>query len=332
MSVKAAILGAGNMGKGHAQRLMKLGAEVTCVCDKSPEARKRFLEETKISGIEEYEEFDEMLEKGDFDALFICLPPFAQDAQFEKAAARGKHIFIEKPIALNTETGKRMVKAAKDAGIVTRVGFHMRQGKAVQKVREMIQSGEAGRPVLFHGHYSCNSLHTPWWINVDLCGGQIYEQAIHVYDMCRFLLGEPKSTSGIMGNICHNHMAAYTVEDVSASITEFKNGAAAAITANNCEIPNLWIGSFKVVYENITADFKDFNHAVITYTNGKEIRTEVLEDEGDAYADEVAEFIRCIEAGTQTTCDITEGYKSLCFVESVVASAERDGVKTAIHK
>lgn len=52
MSVKAAILGAGNMGKGHAQRLMKLGAEVTCVCDKSPEARKRFLEETKIPGIE----------------------------------------------------------------------------------------------------------------------------------------------------------------------------------------------------------------------------------------------------------------------------------------
>ena len=127
MEIKAAILGAGNMGKSHAKRLLESGALVSCVCDRSRTARRTFIDEIHREGvqreelekeelqkkgiqqrdIQEFEDFDEMLDEGDFDVLFICLPPFAQDHQFERAAERGKHIFIEKPIALNTDTGRR---------------------------------------------------------------------------------------------------------------------------------------------------------------------------------------------------------------------------------
>ena len=116
------------MGKGHAKRLLESGAQISCVCDKSRAAREAFCEEIPQENIQEYDDFDKMLDEGDFDVLFICLPPFAQDHQFERAAERGKHIFIEKPIALNTETGKRMVESAANSGIITRVGFHMRPG------------------------------------------------------------------------------------------------------------------------------------------------------------------------------------------------------------
>ncbi len=92
MSVKAAILGAGNMGKGHAKRLLESGAQISCVCDKSRAAREAFCEEIPQENIQEYDDFDKMLDEGDFDVLFICLPPFAQDHQFERAAERGKHI------------------------------------------------------------------------------------------------------------------------------------------------------------------------------------------------------------------------------------------------
>lgn len=330
MSVRTAILGAGNMGKGHAKRLREAGAQVVCVCDKNPQARRMFMAEIQDESVKEYGDFDEMLEKETFDALFICIPPFAQENQFEKAAAKGIHIFIEKPIALTTEVGKRMVKAAEVNNIITRVGFHMRQGAAVKKMKELIQSGQAGRPVLFHGHYSCNSLHTPWWINADLCGGQIFEQAIHVYDMCRNFMGDPKYTAGVMNNQCHNHIAGYTVEDVSASVSGFTNGAVASITANNCEIPGLWVGSFKVVYEKVVADFADHNHAVFTYTGEETLRSETVKSDEDPYMDEVKEFLRCIVDGTDTTCNIKEGYKSLCYVEKVVESARMDGIKMPV--
>lgn len=330
MSVKVAILGAGNMGKGHGQRVIRAGGQITAVCDQSEKARKAFKEEMGREDIQEYCDFSEMLSNEDFEALFICVPPFAQNGQFEMAAEKGKHIFIEKPIALTTETGKKMVEAAKKNRVITRVGFHMRQGAAVKKMKELIASGAAGKPVLFYGHYGCNSLHTPWWSNVDLCGGQIFEQAIHIYDMCRHLLGEPKYVAGIMNNLCHSNLDFYTVEDVSASIAGFTNGAVASITANNCEIPEIWAGQFKVVFENVTADFKDHNHGVFTYTNQETVRVENVEAEEDPYVDEVEEFISCIENGKDTSCNIIEGYKSLCFVEKVVQSANMDGMKTSI--
>lgn len=330
MGVKVAILGAGNMGKSHARRLKDAGAEVLCVCDKNSEARAKFLEEVQDEGIRAYSDFDEMLEKEEVQALFICIPPFAQDKQFEKAAAKGIHVFIEKPIALTTEVGKRMVHAAEENHIVTRVGFHMRQGVAVKKLKQMLIEGKTGKPVLFHGHYSCNSLHTPWWIQVDLCGGQIFEQAIHVYDMCRHLMGNPKYAVGIMNNLCHNDVYDYSVEDVSASVAGFTNGAIASITANNCEIPGLWIGSFKAVYEKLTVDFTDYNHAVFTYTGEDPVRVERVESEEDPYVDEVEEFLACIQEGKDSSCNIKEGYKSLCYVEKVVESAKMDGMKVPV--
>nr|WP_317427642.1 Gfo/Idh/MocA family oxidoreductase [uncultured Blautia sp.] len=330
MGVKVAILGAGNMGKSHARRLKDAGAEVLCVCDKNPEARAKFLEEVQDEGIRAYSDFDEMLEKEEVQALFICIPPFAQDKQFEKAAAKGIHVFIEKPIALTTEVGKRMVHAAEENHIITHVGFHMRQGVAVKKLKQMLIEGKTGKPVLFHGHYSCNSLHTPWWIQVDLCGGQIFEQAIHVYDMCRHLMGNPKYAVGIMNNLCHNDVYGYSVEDVSASVAGFTNGAIASITANNCEIPGLWIGRFKAVYEKLTVDFTDHNHAVFTYTGEVPVRVERVESEEDPYVDEVEEFLACIQEGKDSSCNIQEGYKSLCYVEKVVESAKMDGMKVPV--
>ncbi len=330
MSIKAAVLGAGGMGKGHTRRLIDAGAKVVCVCDRSREARTRYLDEFGDEDIRGYEDFDEMLDKEEFEALFICIPPFAQNGQFEKAAGRGIHIFIEKPIALTTAVGRNMVCAAQENRITTRVGFHMRQGIAVKKLKKMIADGQTGKPVLFHGHYSCNSLHTPWWINVDLCGGQIFEQAIHVYDMCRNLMGDPKNVSGIMNNLCHNGVNGYTVEDVSASVAGFTNGAVASITANNCEIPGLWVGSFKAVYEKVTVDFKDQNHAVFTYTDVEPVENEAIDSDADPYVDEVEEFLQCIQDGRDTSCNIVEGYKSLCYVESVVRSARMDGVKVPV--
>lgn len=332
MSIKVAVLGGGGMGIKHTVRLKELGAQVVCVCGRTLEETGKYKEAVKDADITEFTDFDEMLEKEDFSVLYICLPPYAHNGQFEKAAAAGKHIFIEKPIALNTVRGKSMADAAGKYGIITRVGFHMRESGPVKKMRELIETGKAGRPVLFYGHYSCNSLHTPWWRNADLCGGQIFEQAIHIYDMCRYLLGEPKYAAGVMNNICHSHISDYTVEDVSASFAGFGNGAVASITANNCEIPGTWIGKFKVVYENVTADFSDFDQAVFTYTEEGQVRQETVNSaDQDPLREEDRDFLECVEKGRATSCDIGEGYKSLLYVETVVRSAKMDGVKEAVY-
>jgi predicted dehydrogenase len=330
MSIKAAILGAGNMGLHHTSSLKKLGIPITAICDSSKKSIDGYIKKSGITNAIAFTDFDAFLKDGDFSALFICLPPFAQDDQFEKAASKGKHIFIEKPIALQSATGARMVRAAKNNGITSMVGFHMRKGKAVSRLADLIQKGEAGKAVLFNAQYQCNSLHNPWWINADLCGGQIFEQAIHIYDLCRHFFGDPKFAEGVMANVCHNHIRNYTVEDVSVCLAAFSTGALASITANNCAIPGKWTGKITATFEKLIAEFEDHNNGTITFTGDPELHKEIIESEDDPYLAEVKEFAECSEKGIETSCGILEGFKSLCFVETVTSSAKLDGAKLSV--
>jgi predicted dehydrogenase len=325
--LKAAILGAGGMGRRHADSLKKLGVPITAICDTDAKQAKDFKNVMDLSDAVVYQDFDIMLNKGDFTMLYICLPPFAHSGQFDKAALKDKHIFIEKPIALHSSVGVSMVRAAKQSGITTMVGFHMRKGAAMKRLAELIQSGKAGKPVLFNAQYECNSLHTSWWIKADLCGGQIFEQAIHINDLCRFFFGDPKFVEGVMGNVCHNHLLEYTIEDVSACIAGFTTGAIASITANNCAVPGKWIGKVTTIFEKLTANFADYNHGTITFTSDPEPKTEIIESDMDPYFEEDKEFAECVESAKPTSCPITEGFKSLCFVEAVTRSAKLDGIK-----
>ncbi|MDR2477950.1 MAG: hypothetical protein LBD48_01405, partial [Treponema sp.] len=83
-------------------------------------------------------------------------------------------------------------------------------------------------------------------------------------------------------------------------------------------------------FEKLTAELADHNTGVITFTSGKEPKTEEINSDTDPHFEEVKEFIECVKKGRQTGCGILEGYKSLCFVETVVRSAKLDGAKLAV--
>jgi len=326
--LKVGILGAGGMGHIHGKNLSSMeDVEVVSVCDTDSGKARELAVSLSANA---YEDFDEMLSKEKLDVLYILLPPYAHRGQFEKAAEQGINIFIEKPIAITSERGRSMVDAARKAKIKTHVGFHMRYGTAVRKLRKMIDSGQAGRPVLFNGRYMCNSLHTPWWIDVNRCGGQIFEQAIHLYDMCRYLFGHPKSVVSFMGNVCHATVPGYTVEDVSASVSTFTTGAQAAITANNCSIPGRWDALFDVTFQNVSAFFKSPDEAEFHYIGKDDERVEYFKEEVDHKLLEDRDFINIVKTGSPSVCPIDEGLRSLYYVEASLFSAKLDGKKMSV--
>lgn len=328
-SLKAGILGAGGMGHVHMENLLQIdGVEITAVCDSDME---KAIELAGTGQAKAYGNFDEMLEEEGLDILYILLPPFAQNGQFEKAASKGIHIFIEKPIALTGTRGRSMAEAAQQAGIKTQTGFHMRYGTAVQKLIGMIKDGISGRPVLFNGRYQCNALHAPWWRDVNLCGGQIFEQAIHVYDMCRYLYGHPKAVAGFMGNVCHGDVPGYTVEDVSASVSTFTTGAQAAITANNCSVPDRWDAPFDAVFERVSVFFKSPDEAEFHYIEEDGVRVEYFHDPANHKYLEDVDFIRTVKEDLPCFCPIEEGLRSLLYVEAALHSAKLDGEKIRVE-
>lgn len=327
--VKVGVLGAGNMGEVHVKNLVQIpDAKITAICDMNKTKAEAL---SSLCGARVYTDFDKMLEEEKLDVLYILLPPFAQSGQFERAAEKGIHIFIEKPIAITSARGKSMVDAARKAGIKSHVGFHMRYGSAIQKLKKMTEDGSAGRPVLFNGRYQCNSLHVDWWRDVNLCGGQIFEQAIHVYDICRYMYGHPKAVASFMGNVCHADVPGYTVEDVSASISTFTTGAQAAITANNCSVPNRWDGLFDMVYQNVSVFFKSPDEAEFHYIENGGERVEYFNKPVDHKLEEDRDFVRRVKENLPSFCPVDEGLRSLLYVEASLFSAKMDGQKMRVE-
>lgn len=322
-------LGLGGMGRRHAENVMKhSSAEIAAFCAIPITNAQRFNQEHHTH-YPVYDDFQTMLKEVAMDALVVSLPPYAHCGQIEAAAKKGIHIFAEKPLALELERGESIVRAIEENGVLSQMGYHMRFGGAVKKLMALVENCEVGRPTLFSGMYECNSLHSPWWRDVKKSGGQIFEQVIHLYDMALYTMGKAQAVSGFSGNLCHKENTSYTVEDTSATAIRFTSGAMGSILGSNCSIPGRWDGQFKIVFEHLVADFKDFNHAVFTHTKGEPFQ-EVLSYDIDAYADEMNYFISVLHRKKPEFAPIAQGLEGLRLVSMAVFSAAQGGMLTRL--
>ncbi|MGE5598827.1 MAG: Gfo/Idh/MocA family protein [Bacteroidota bacterium] len=323
--IRLAILGAGYMARRHAHNLAREPeAALVAVCDVRREAAEALCAELRGEAAP-YEDFDRMLAETAPEAIYVCLPPFAHEGQVEEAAGRGIHLFLEKPIALTAQRAASMVLAVQRAGVVAQVGYHMRFGAAVRELRRMIEDGTAGRPALFDARYDCNSLHGPWWRDAEKSGGQVLEQAIHLYDLALHFLGEPSRAAAFTANLCHGDVPGYTVEDTSAAAICFKNGSLAGITASNCAVPMEWNSSFTVVCEKVTAYFTDPNRAEFVRTDADPPERFSIRGDVEMYVEETRAFLASVRGRGLRVAPIEEGYLGVRLVEAVVASAKAGG-------
>ena len=324
--MRVAVTGMGNMGRGHAANMIAFeDVELVALCDADPEAAERFQNEHGLA-CSLYTDFDRMIEEEHPDAVYICLPPFCHNGQFEAAAEKGIAVFIEKPIALHVERGEAMAEAAARSGVVTQVGYQMRFGAAVRRLMELIESGQAGRPMLFSASYECNSLHGPWWRDKEKCGGQVFEQVIHLYDLAQYIMGPAREVSGRVANLGHRDIPDYTVEDTSVANIVFESGALGCITGSNCAVKEQWNARFRVICGNLVASFEDFNHAEFIYTGEHAGNIEIIRAADPVTELEDRHFIDCVAGRKEPFATVEDGLAGLKLVAGVVRSSEQDGM------
>ncbi len=176
-----------------------------------------------------YDDYREMLDKEQLDAVYVCLPPFAHGDPEIAVLERNLHLFVEKPQALDVETARNIAAKVDESGVLSCVGYNWRYLEVTQKARELL-SGV--RPALAYGYWIGNTPGSPWWRVKSKSGGQIVEQTTHVYDCARYLMGEVVSvyaagTSGLMQDLPN-----YDVEDASTVSLTFESGAVATILSS----------------------------------------------------------------------------------------------------
>jgi predicted dehydrogenase len=322
--LRTAILGCGSFANRHAQNLITLPEEIelAAFCDHHDHNAREFSEKYTGGKASVFTDPLEMFENADLDLVLICLPPFAHTDEVELAAQHGVHIFIEKPIALSSEYAWRMVEAAEKADVKTQVGFMFRFGTAIERLKELLASGEIGPAGLMSARYFCNSLHADWWRDRSKSGGQLVEQVIHMVDLMRYLMGEAVSVYSRQENLFHRQVKDYTVEDVSATVFGFQGGGIGVIYATNGAIPGKWINDYRLVSQKLTAEFSNANHAVFHFTAETPVRTETSSSEKNIHLAELQDLLTAIRTGGQTRTPLREGAKSLEMALAATQSAE----------
>ncbi len=325
--IKVGILGAGFMGGMHARNLLNHeGVSVSAICSRTLDSAQKLADGLEQDGVRCFDDFEAMLDSVALDALVVSLPPFAHCGQVEKAAAKGIDLFLEKPLAINTEVASSMVAAIEESGVKSMMGFHMRYGGALEKLKKLIDEGMAGRPTLYDARYECRMDAGTWWARKDGSGGQILEQVIHLYDMSRFLFGDVKTVSGLAANICHEGLDGYSIEDTSIGGVKFESGAMATIAGSNCGVKWEWNNPFTVICENLTVRFTDANKAEFIYTGGEETKREMVDASVDMYAAEIADFVALLRGESMLVPDAREGLIDLKMTCGVLESASKGGI------
>lgn len=194
-------------------------ARVTGVCDVNDQAVRQAADKYGAAG---YGDWRAMLEAQPFDALFVCVPPFAHGDLEEEAAKRGIHLFVEKPLGLSMEQVEQKARAIEAAGIITATGYCLRYLETVQQAKEYLKDK---RIAMITGQYLTRFVETGWWRSMEKSGGQLVEQATHTVDTMLYLGGDVDLVHAFMALRVSDGVEGLDIPDVGVVNMRFVSGA-----------------------------------------------------------------------------------------------------------
>ncbi len=188
--VRTGIVGLGNIGRYHADRLVDLEVPLVGGMDVSADAREGF---SRRYGVETYDDHTELFDA--VDAVVITTPNRFHEEYAVSALERGLHVLLEKPLAHSFESAERIAAAAADAGSHCMVGFNNRYSNAVRIVKNRIERGDLGRATHVEANY-VRRRGVPgrgsWFTRRSIAGGgALIDLGVHAIDLALYLLDYP---------------------------------------------------------------------------------------------------------------------------------------------
>ena len=156
------------------------------VVDAVPDALKR---EADAFGVDnQFESLDQALDWDAFDAVVVTTPTFTHKELAVKALQAGKHVFLEKPMALSLDECDAIIDAAEEAGVMLQIGFMRRFDPEFVAAYERIQAGDIGRPMLVKSLTHGPGLPPAWARDLEKSNGMLAEVNSHDWDCVRWLM------------------------------------------------------------------------------------------------------------------------------------------------
>jgi len=188
-SIRVCLVGAGRVAKVHANSLANHlpSAELAAIVDPSSETLQETGEMFRVEA--RFASLEDALESTDFDAVVITTPTFTHKDLAITAAAEGKHILLEKPMALNLEECDAIISAAEDNSVLLQLGFMRRFQPEFAAAAERIEAGEIGQPMMVKSLTHGPGLPPAWARDLKTSNGMLAEVNSHDWDCTRWLMG-----------------------------------------------------------------------------------------------------------------------------------------------
>lgn len=234
--MRFAVIGCGRIAPKHAESIVALEeAELVAVCDVVPEKAQAFADKY---GAKPYTSYQEMLEKEAIDVVTIATESDLHAPIGIYCAKAGKHVMVEKPMAMTLESADELIRTCHEAGVKLAVIHQNRFNKSIQLMRNALEEGRFGK--LTHGQatvrWNRNDEYysqAPWRGTKLQDGGVLMNQSIHNIDLLQWTFGPVESVFGYT----RTAMRKIEMEDVGVAVIKFKNGALGVIEAASTIYP-----------------------------------------------------------------------------------------------
>ena len=327
------IIGCGMIANFHATALADVeGARLVGAADVTGQSRHKL---TAKHGGQVFDSVEELLASSEVDAVCICTPTGHHARLSVEAARAGKHIVVEKPMALNLEEADAAIEAVESSGVKMEVVSQLRYSPALRRVRRAVEEGVLGRLVSgdvymkfyrSQEYYDSGGWRGTWEMDG---GGALMNQGIHGIDVLQHVMGRPKSIHGIVKTLVRKNIE---VEDTAAAVVEWECGALGVIQGTTSVYPG-YPRRMEISGENGTIVMAE--DALVSWDiEGQEVPDDVIlsDPSGGAASDpgamsaaghvlQITDLVEAVREDRPTAVDQHEGRKPLEIIIAIYESA-----------
>lgn len=242
------IIGCGRIAPRHAQSLVTLPpVQIVAVADIIESRAERF---SKEYNAEAYQDYKKLINRMDIDIVNICTPSGLHAQMAIEAMQAGKHVIVEKPMALTLEDADRMIAISQATKRKLCVVLQNRFNAPIRDLRRLVDEGQLGKLLLGNAtvrwyrpqEYYEDGWHGTWAMD----GGALMNQSIHHIDALQWMMGQAESVFAYTATLAHQIEA----EDVGVAVVRFQGGTLATIEGSTLTFPENLEGSITLFGEH----------------------------------------------------------------------------------
>ncbi len=331
--MKIGVIGLGFMGSTHLKAIANIpSAQLAAVMDLDQKRLSGDLsgiqgnlggpaQRMDFTGVRRCRSVEEIAADPEIDAVDVCLPTFLHAPVTIQLLRAGKHVLVEKPMALDVAACDQMIAEAREQDRVLMVAQVLRFAPAYQALRRYLEDGSVGavRSAIFRRRCAVPGW-GPWEFDFSKSGGGIFDLLIHDVDMCLQLFGAPEAVSAIG----HEDME-HGIDNILAQLHYPGIGFAAVTGGWHHAGDYPFSMEFTVVGDNGVVEYDSAGRPPAIYrANGKSETPELAEK--DFYQAEIEYFLQCCQTGSAPElCMPEESARSVALTLLMIESRRRNG-------